>query len=258
MAGHWRHSGRASTLSEVLVSPEFLGDEVALLLGCSAVSGHRRLEAARAAARHPVMMEYWAAGVVDRASVDVIAELVTPLPADAATHDLVADAVDYATRHTPSQTRVWLTRRVADADPAGAAERRGRASAARRVQLSQGADGMASLWAWLPGAQARQVFDTVHAVAMEAGTDDVRTMDQRRADALVDLVVGRAAPPQVQLQVVASARVADRHERSSRPRSWVSGRCSLPSSATSQGWRRTHDCQPPADRSRLRDPHGAE
>jgi hypothetical protein len=91
------------------------------------------------------------------------------------------------------------------ADPDAAAERRERASAARRVQVSQGADGMASLWAWLPGAQARQVYDTVHAVAMASGTDDVRTMDQRRADALVDLVVGRAAPPLVNFQVVASA-----------------------------------------------------
>ena len=193
-------------LHDVLVSPEFLGDEVALLLGCSAVSGHRRLESAKAAARHLVLMECWAAGVVDRASVDVIAELVAPLPADATTHELVADAIDHAIRHTPSQTRAWLTRRVLAADPAAAAERRERASAARRVQVSQGADGMASLWAWLPGAQARQVYDTVHAVAMAADTDDARSMDQRRADALVDLVVGRATPPQVHFQVVASAQ----------------------------------------------------
>ncbi len=53
--------------------------------------------------------------------------------------------------------------------------------------------------------QARQVYDTANAVAMAAGAGDVRTMDQRRADALVDLLTGRAEPPQVSVQVVVPA-----------------------------------------------------
>ena len=74
----------------------------------------------------------------------------------------------------------------------------------RKLVFTPGVDSMASLWALLPAVHARQVFDTVNAVAQVAGRDDVRTMDQRRADALVDLVTGRAAPPQVRVQVVVS------------------------------------------------------
>jgi hypothetical protein len=37
------------------------------------------------------------------------------------------------------------------------------------------------------------------------GREDARTMDQRRADALVDLLVGRAEPPRVSVQVIAPA-----------------------------------------------------
>ena len=61
--------------------------------------------------------------------------------------------------------------------------------------------------ALLPSVQARQVYDTVNALARAAGSDDIRTMDQRRADALFDLLCGRAEPPQVSIAVTVPADV---------------------------------------------------
>lgn len=194
-----------SSTGDLLPDPEFIPDEMALTLRCSSVTAHRRCQVAKDAARHPALVTHWAAGVLSSAAVAVITELVGCLDASAlSTYDLVVDAADYAACHTPNQTRAWLTRRVLAADPQAAEERRRRAFAERRVTFTPGNDSMASLWALLPAVQARQVYDTVDAVAMAADADS-RTMDQRRADALVDLVVGRAEPPRVQVQVLLPA-----------------------------------------------------
>lgn len=200
-------SAAAGTVDGLLTpAAEFVPDEVALALRCSPVAAHRRVRLARDAVRHPALLTMWSAGVLSPASVGVVTELVETLDeTQPATYDLVMDAADYAADHTPGQTRAWLTRRVQAADPEAAEERRRRAVAERKVVFTPGGDSMGSLWAFLPGVQARQIYDTVNAVAMAAGGDDARTMDQRRADALVDLVVGRAEPPQVSVQVVTSA-----------------------------------------------------
>lgn len=203
--------GSLTPHGRLVPDPEFVPDEVALALHCSSASAHRRCQLAKDAVRHPGLMMGWAAGLVSPSSVQVIAELVASMdPADPLTDDLVISAVDYAAHHTPSQARSWLTRRVMAVDPEAAESRRRRAFAERKVVYSSGVDSMASLWALLPGVQARQVYDTVNAVARAAGAEDARTMDQRRADALVDLVVGRAEPPQVSIQVIATAAMLAR------------------------------------------------
>lgn len=203
-AEHASAVGRSA--GELVPDPEFVPDEVALALHCSTITAHRRVQVARDATRHPALMTMWCAGVLSPTAVRVITELVDILdPSAPATYDLVTEAADYAADHTPSQTRAWLSRRVLAADPDAAEERRQRAMAERRVVFTPGVDSMGSLWALLPGVQARQVYDTVNAVALASGAEDSRTMDQRRADALVDLVVGRAEPPQVSTHVVVSA-----------------------------------------------------
>jgi hypothetical protein len=83
--------------------------------------------------------------------------------------------------------------------------RRSRAVADRKVTLTPLPDGVCELAALLPSAQARQVYDTVNSLAHMADPDDVRSLDQRRVDALIDLLVGRAEPPQVTVQVVVPA-----------------------------------------------------
>jgi Domain of unknown function (DUF222) len=183
---------------------EFVADELAVTLSITKMAAAARYETARGAARCPALMAAWAAGRIDQRKVDVVAEAlrdVEPVFADA----LARSAVEYAGTHTAPQLRQWLARRVVAADPGAAEIRRARATAERRVTLTPRADGVSELWALLPSVQARQVYETANAVAQASGPDDVRTMDQRRADALVDLLVGRAEPPQVQIQVVVPA-----------------------------------------------------
>ena len=90
------------------------------------------------------------------------------------------------------------------ADPSAAEIRRTTATSNRRVTFTPLSDGVSELTAILPSIQAKQIFDTVNGLAREAGSRDARTMDQRRADALIDLLVGRADPPEVHVHVMVS------------------------------------------------------
>ncbi len=92
------------------------------------------------------------------------------------------------------------------ADPEAAEERRQRAVADRRVVITPGEDGMSELWALLPAVQARQIQTSPDQLRPAAGrSGDARTMDQRRADTMVDLLLGRTQPPAVNLQVIVPA-----------------------------------------------------
>ena len=183
---------------------EFVSDEIAVLLSCTRMLAAYRLETAIEASTRPSLMRMWRLGSIDARKVAVIAEgLRDTDPAIADT--LAGEAARYATSRTATQTRAWLTRRVLAADPAMAEVRRARASEGRRVTMRPTADGMAELCALLPGIQARQAFDTINALALAPHKGDARTADQRRADALMDLLTGRAEPPQVTIQVVVPA-----------------------------------------------------
>ncbi len=179
---------------------EFVADHVAVVLSCTKAAAGRRYDTAVEAVRLPSLMAVWSAGRIDERKVAVIVDGlrdVDPVFSDA----LATEAARHATERTAPQLRAWLARRVIAADPGGAKLRHARASSGRRVTLTPLADGMAEVAALLPAVQARQLYDTVNAVAYDAGAGDARTADQRRADALMDLVCGRADPPRIQLQV---------------------------------------------------------
>jgi len=180
---------------------EFIADEIAVTLTCTKPVAARRYGIACAAVHLPSLMTAWSSGRLDERKVSVIADGVCdvdPVFADS----LAQAAVEYASTRTTTQVRAWLARRVMAADPGAAEIRRHRAIADRRVMLTPLGDGVSELTAILPSIQARQIYDTVNAVANEAGSEEVRTTDQRRADALFDLLIGRAEPPQVHVQVV--------------------------------------------------------
>jgi hypothetical protein len=61
---------------------------------------------------------------------------------------------------------------------------------------------MSELWAWLPSVEARRIQQALTQLAHGIGADDSRTMDQRRADIAVDLLLGRATPTAIDLQLV--------------------------------------------------------
>jgi hypothetical protein len=191
---------------------DFVADEVGVLLACTRMAAARRVATALDASEHLRLADAWRQGRVDARKVSEIAAGVAPLcapdsGATVAVEPLVAAAVDYATGHTAPQLRAWLSRRVVAAAPEAAERRRIKALADRRVTFTPLSDGVAELAALMPAIQARQIYDTVNALAHEAAAGDARTMDQRRSDALFDLLVGRAEPMAVSMQVVVPADV---------------------------------------------------
>jgi hypothetical protein len=74
-------------------------------------------------------------------------------------------------------------------DPATAQQKRQRAVADRHVRISPSEDGMAWLLAFLPAADARVVYGRLDGAARAAAREEERTMDQLRADALVNGVL---------------------------------------------------------------------
>ena len=201
-------AGRGEPLWSRERREEFVPDEIGVLLGWTKVAASTRYDTACRAAELPEVAKAWRSGRVDARKVTVIVEQVAVL--DRATSQSVAtDAVGYTTEpgrsRTAPQLREWLRRKVIAADPAAAEERRQRALGDRRVVITAGDDGMAELWALLPGVQARQIQHTLTTAAQDLGADDARSMDQRRADTLVNLLLGRTEPPAVNLHVIVPA-----------------------------------------------------
>jgi hypothetical protein len=180
---------------------EFIADEIAITLSSSKAAASNRFGLALNAAAHPAVRYAWCRGHIDARKVQVICDGLTDA-SPLALQKLAADAVRYARSHTGPELRRWLHRRVMATDPEAAESRRQRALADRKVTATPLGNGLSELTALLPSVQARQIYDTVNAVAHTMDHADTRTMDQKRSDAFVDLVIGRAEPPQVNLNVV--------------------------------------------------------
>jgi len=214
---HMLHRAHADDVADTASMPvtvptgtreEFVIDEIAVHLGCTRMAASHRFGVALGAREHPALLASWSTGSIDARKVAVISDGLTGI--DPVSDPVLADrilgaAVDYATGHTAPQLRQWLSRRVIAADPAAAERRRERATAGRRVTLIPLPDGVTELTALMPSVQARQIYDAIDAIARGAGADDSRSMDQRRSDALFDILTGRAQPPKVHIQVVVPA-----------------------------------------------------
>ncbi|MEO7196422.1 MAG: DUF222 domain-containing protein [Pseudonocardiaceae bacterium] len=95
-----------------------------------------------------------------------------------------------ARKQTPGQLRAATSRAVLTADPAAARKRAEGARRERGVRMWPEPDGMATLSAYLPAAEATGMFAVLDEHARQTGSPaDERSMDARRADALVDLVL---------------------------------------------------------------------
>lgn len=180
---------------------EFVADELAVTLTCTKVDAASRYALALATREHPVVTAQWRTGTITARKAQIICDGLTDV-SNPARHDIAVSASQYGVTHTGPELRRWLQRRVISADPGMAEVRRKRAIADRKVTVTPLFDGVSELYALLPSVQARQVYDTVNAIAQMAGPEDARSMDQRRADALIDVLTGRAEPPQVFVQVV--------------------------------------------------------
>ncbi|MDT7598871.1 MAG: hypothetical protein QOK26_948, partial [Pseudonocardiales bacterium] len=99
-----------------------------------------------------------------------------------------------AGHQTPGQVRVTTRRADAAIDADADRRRTEQARKERNVSLTSEPDGMATLSAYLPAHEAVAAYGMIDDHARRAGAaTDGRTMDARRADALVDLILDRPA-----------------------------------------------------------------
>ena len=207
---------------------EFAVDEVAAALRLSRVAAGARLHVAVELTRLPAVAAALADGVLDlpkaRAVVDVVATLDTPTAVAVADH-----ALPRAGRQTTGQLRASLSRAATAADPAAAEKRHERAVAGRQVTLEPSRDGMAELRALLPADAAVAVYQRIDGLA-RGGEPAGRTMDARRADALVTAVLSPAAASASPGAVPAATPLA-----SARCSSTSAARATAPSPAGATG-----------------------
>jgi len=187
------------TVSEVgaakagVLAGQFALDEVAAAVCWSTARVQAEVARVRLLqTRLPRVWRAWAAGTVDGYRVSKVVEAAARLVDSASVAELDEQAAVRAPGKTATQLGGWLNRFVARAEPDQAERRHGRAMVERRVQTRAQADGMGSVWALLNAVDTAAVDQVLTERARAAGADDPRTMDQRRADALVDLVLGRA------------------------------------------------------------------
>ncbi len=175
---------------EIVLAKGFVREEVACALRIAFGTAQSRLHVARTLVdRFPDTLAALDAGAVSYLHCRCLVELTKDLDADLASH-VEARVLPGAGVLTVGEFRRAVIRAVLALDPADSAQRHTRAAAERRVQSFPGADGMATLWALLPAADAEAVLACLDALAGRvADPADERTMDQRRADALTDLAI---------------------------------------------------------------------
>ena len=200
---------------------EFVPDEVGVVLGCTKTDASRRYGLALRVANHPLLARAWAQGALDGRKVQAITDELAALADPEATaglgsadlagllQEITAAGIDHARTHTWTQTREWLRRRILAVAPEVADRRRRRAEADRAVQITPDDDGMSQLWALLPSVSARQIQQALTSAAHELGSDDERSMDQRRADLLVEWLLGPDHAPVVHLHLVSDRSRGD-------------------------------------------------
>ena len=168
---------------------EFAVDEVAAALRLSRSAAGTRLHAAVELTRLPVTAAALRDGVIDLPKVRAVVDAVTRLDGGAAVA-VEAQVLPKAGRWTVGQLRAALAKAVLAADPGGAEHRHEQArDTTRQVTIRPLQDGMAELWATLTADEAVSIYALVDTAARAAAADG-RSMDTRRADALVTAVLG--------------------------------------------------------------------
>jgi hypothetical protein len=165
------------------------GCEVALALKLAPATGEDRVATARRLVEEfPATLAALRAGDIDWRRAKLITEVADRVGLEAA-HRVETRVLPKAGQRTLAQHRRAVERAILAVDPAGAEQRHTRAAAGRRVAFYPLEDGMGQLTAELTAdglAAVRAVLDAAAAtISQQPG--EARSMDQLRADALVEL-----------------------------------------------------------------------
>ena len=189
------------------VARGFAGLEIAARLGMAARTADRQVAlATRLATDLAPTGQALAEGRIDLSKAQLIAsETVSAAPHVTA---LVQDRVlARAGERTPTQLTRQLRRALLAADPYAAGDRCARSRADRWVRIWADGDDMAMLQARLPVETAAALDSALARAAGDRQPGDERTVDQRHADALVDLLLGDGSGITAQVQVTVPASV---------------------------------------------------
>ena len=165
----------------------FVADEVAARLGTTRATGQRVVGEAMGLEQVPQVWDALDRGAVDPRKAAMLCDELLALPA-LLRFDVAAEVVPLAADLTIPALRGRIRRRALAADPESAVRAHERERRGRYVSLEPVRDGMAWLHAYLPAPDAVAVHATLTALADAAPADDPRGADERRADALVDVV----------------------------------------------------------------------
>ena len=143
--------------------------------------------------RQPTVWRAFRAGHVPQEAAELIAGTVRRLTKDESVALLDKLVVDVAACTAPPLLERWLQEFVTRSEPEQQDERTRRKLADRRVRVRPDVDGVSSLWASLSCLDAAAIDAVLTAIASTTAPGDPRTKQQRRADALVDLLLGRVS-----------------------------------------------------------------
>ncbi|WP_413799899.1 DUF222 domain-containing protein [Streptomyces iranensis] len=171
----------------------FTCEEVACALKLSGTTAAKRLEVARELDRHyPTTLGMLRRGEICYMQAVAVTEACAVLDPEVA-GQVEAALVEKMPGMATGQTRRALAREILRADPHGAEQRHQARKRERQMVHYPKDDGMALWGATLPAEQAAAMNAAVDAHAATL-PDEGRTLEQKRVDALVDLVLNRTHP----------------------------------------------------------------
>ncbi|MEO6087959.1 MAG: DUF222 domain-containing protein [Umezawaea sp.] len=185
-----RSDGRYRSESVALLltwTPTWAADQVALAEGV--------------VERLPASLAAMGRGEIDLYKVRTVHELTMNLAPDLA-REVEERVLEKAAGQTGAQMRQRTRRIVQRVDPAGARDRAAEPKTLRCAGFQSEDDGMAKVYAVVPADKAVAIALRVDKIARQSKTpDDPRTMDQRRADVVCDLLLGKPSNVRVSLQL---------------------------------------------------------
>ena len=142
--------------------------------------------------RLPMVYQALLAGRIDYQRAWTISKALQLLPDDTA-RSIAESLLTEAERLTPVKLQARLALRAIKADPAWAKKRYKKGVSDRRVHIGTDSDHTARLTGQnLPTDRAAAAEDRIDRIARAAKADgDIRTLDQLRADVLLDVLAGR-------------------------------------------------------------------
>ncbi len=172
------------------------GEFAAMELGLAVTATKRSVQCEVAMGRWiqsetPDVWDAWIAGDINEAKARKINHTLLRLVRDDSKRLLNLTVVPVAITKTPELLGRWLNAFVAQVEPTELDERIRRSLQDRYVSVRPDLDGVSFLSACLSSLDAASVDQQLDALASIPEPGDPRTKQQRRADTLVDLLLGR-------------------------------------------------------------------